>query len=147
MYVFVMKRYSSLLLQTKHLRIRTDCRFCKVQHGVKPCAHNRWGSRQQLFTSVKTDLIATLAPHTLPKGKVSVSLWCLVPDILHVFYDVFWSMEAHPLLQNASSAWVIQASRILLTVHPVQGSISDTSRTEIWELAITVISQEKIHLP
>lgn len=57
-------------------------------------------------------------------------------------------METHPLLQNVSlSAWVIQASRILLTVHPVQGSISDKSRTEAWELAITLILQEKIHLP
>lgn len=58
-------------------------------------------------------------------------------------------METHPFLQNVSlSAWVIQASRILLTVHPVQGSISDKSRTtEAWELAITLILQEKIHLP
>lgn len=88
----VMKKYSSLLLQTKCLRFQTDCRSCKVQHSVKPCAHDRRGGRQRLFTSVKTDLVATLAPYTLPKRKVSClsGAWSLTYSTHFVMFSGPW---------------------------------------------------------
>lgn len=60
-----------------------------------------------LFTSLKPDLVATLAPHTPPKGNFSVFLWCLVADM---FQYILWCFPVHGNPSTAAECVLIRLS-------------------------------------
>lgn len=112
-----------------------------------------------LFTSLKPDLVATLAPHTPLKGNLSVFLWCLVADM---FQYILWCFPVHgnpsaaaeyvlirlsdPSLQDfAKEAFLIWAglrsgnlpsesfSRRIYTCHKIK-----TSQLKMWQRLLSI---------